>query len=357
MTEMTNGDQPTPRAERAAPSHESVMTACRWGTRDHPGRGLLAWSQTERGQHVTFTSSARQQEALRAARDLGYAAAANGEVGLFVTGWDAELLAQRADRAGVELRAHEIAHREVAGAALGRLRERLAAGVDEDAAVAAGIGETQGPQPVGAGGADAAPVWTAVPITAVEIAAASGPLRAQLVNVAAAEQAVRIHSMGAAGIASDVRRLYFEYRDRRGYHDREAATYAFAAVAEGIDSVYEIAFGAISHGTEARAAEGAHARSVDAAAPQQLGPVEDALAELADVFGDSMAAVDVGRHASCAEADALARALLAGGHRGAASRWLDGHAQGDEDIADDRHVGDGFDLDAYLDGLDPMPFR
>jgi hypothetical protein len=89
------------------------------------------------------------------------------------------------------------------------------------------------------------------------------------------------------------------------------------------------------------------------ASSQRSGPVDDALADLADVFGDSMTAVDVGGHMTCTEADAIARALLAGGHRYAASRWLDGHARGDEDIADDRHVGDSFDLDAYLNGLDP----
>jgi hypothetical protein len=98
MTEMTNGDQPTPRAGLAAPSHESVMAACRWATRRHPGRGLLAWNETDRGQHVTFTSSARQHEALRAVRDLGYAGAAHGEVGLFVTGWESAARAARGPR-------------------------------------------------------------------------------------------------------------------------------------------------------------------------------------------------------------------------------------------------------------------
>jgi hypothetical protein len=376
MTEMTNGDQPGPRTGLAAPSNESVVAACRWATRDRPGRGLLAWSETDRGQHVTFAGSSRQQEALRAVRELGYAGTAHGDVGLVVTGWDAELLAQRAHRARVELRALEIAHREVASATLGRLRARLAAGIDKDAAVAAGIGETQGPQQAGSGAADAAPVWTAVPITATEIDAASGPLRAQLVKVAAAEHAILIHHTGAAGIASDVRTLYFEYRDQRGSGDREAANYAFAAVVDEIDSVYEIAYATLNHGTPSPAAleradrEEAHAAGLTTdpaeslesirattrqrstqASTQRSRSVEDTLAELADVFGDSMTAVDVGGHVTCTEADAIARALLAGGHRYAASRWLDGHARGDAE--DDRHVGDGFDLDAYLDGLDP----
>jgi hypothetical protein len=165
---------------------------------------------------------------------------------------------------------------------------------------------------------------------------------------------------------------------RLGYDDREAASHAFAEVADGIHSTYEIAYVALSHGTPSPAAleradrEEARAtrlttdpdeslQSVRAAlrqrraqaSSQRSGPVEDALADLADVTGDSMTAVDVGGHMTCTEADAIARALLAGGHRYAASRWLDGHARGDEDIADDRHVGDSFDLDAYLDGLDP----
>jgi hypothetical protein len=157
MTEMTNGDQPAPQAALGAPSHESVVAACRWATRHHLRRGLLAWSETDRGQHVRFASSSRQQEALRAVRDLGYAATAHGDVGLFVTGWDADLLAQRADRARVELRALEIAHRERASATLGRLRARLAAGPDEDAAATAAIGETDDLQPVGSDTAGASP--------------------------------------------------------------------------------------------------------------------------------------------------------------------------------------------------------
>jgi hypothetical protein len=214
----------------------------------------------------------------------------------------------------------------------------------------------------------------------VEIDAARGTLRAQLVNTAATEEAIRIHN--AAQTASDVCKLCFEYRDRHGYDDRNAASFAFAEVAQGIDAAYEIAYGALSHGAPSPAAleradrEEAHAaglasdpdeslQSIRAAlrqrgAPasrQRSGPVEDALAELADVFGDSMTAVDVGGHVTCTEADAIARALLAGGHRYAATRWLDGHAHGDVDAEEDRHVGDGFDLEAYLDGLDPREWE
>jgi hypothetical protein len=299
---------------------------------------------------------------------------------LFVTGWEAELLARRADRARVELAALEIADRELASASLGHLRARLAAGIDEEqaVAVAAAAGETDDPNPVDPDAADARPVWTAVPITAAELAAARGTLYAQLLNVAAVEQAIPDLVHNRAETASEVCKLYFEYRYRLGYDDREAASHAFAEVADGIHSTYEIAYVALSHGTPSPAAleraarEEAHAaglttdpdvslESVRAAlgqrraqaSSQRSGPVEDALAELADVFGDSMTAVDVGGQVTCAEADAIARALLAGGHRYAATRWLDGHAHGDVDAEDDRHVGDGFDLEAYLDGVDP----
>jgi hypothetical protein len=209
-----------------------------------------------------------------------------------------------------------------------------------------------------------------------EIDAARGTLHAQLLNVAAIEKAIRIHN--AAETASEVCKLYFEYRHRHGYDDRKAASFAFAEVAEGIDAAYEIAYMALSQGgpspaaleradrEQARSARlttdpdeslesvrGALRQRRVQASSQRSGPVEDALADLADVFGDSMTAVDVGGHMTCTEADAIARALLAGGHHYAAARWLDGHAHGDVDAEDDRHVGDSFDLEAYLDGLRP----
>jgi hypothetical protein len=46
-----------------------------------------------------------------------------------------------------------------------------------------------------------------------------------------------------------------------------------------------------------------------AVASLRSGPVEDAFADLAGVFGDSVTAVDVGGHETCTEADAIARAL------------------------------------------------
>jgi hypothetical protein len=180
MTETTNGDKPAAGTGLGAPSYESVLAACRWATRHAPGRGLLTVSESDRRLRVTFSTAAHQQEALRAAVDLGYAATADGELNLVVTGWDPELLAQRAARARTELSALEIAHREVAAAALGRLRERLAAGSDDElAAAAAAMGEAEGPQPDPSDAAAARPVWTAVPITRLEIDTASRTVRAR----------------------------------------------------------------------------------------------------------------------------------------------------------------------------------
>jgi hypothetical protein len=363
MTETTNGDKPAAGTGLGAPSYESVLAACRWATRHVPGRGLLTVSESDRRLRVTFSTAAHQQEALRAAVDLGYAATADGELNLVVTGWDPELLAQRAARARTELSALEIAHREVAAAALGPLRERLAAGSDDElAAAAAAMGEAEGPQPDPSDAAAARPVWTAVPITRLEIDTASRTVRERLVTVAVAEQAILTHNTYPAEVASDVCGLYFECRNRHGYHDREAASSALAEVADGIHAAYELAWDAISQGVEQAPAAGGHrARSVGSAAWQHTAPVSrlrsdlvaDALTELADVFGDSMTAVDVGGHMTCTEADAIARALLAGGHRVAASRWLAGHARGDDDPETDRHLGGRFHLDTYLDGLDP----
>jgi hypothetical protein len=366
MTEMTNGDKPAARTRLNAPSYESVVAACRWATRHNSGRPLLAVSESDRALQIAFSSSSRQQEALRAVLDLGYAASTDNELSLVVTGWDSQLLAQRADRGRVELRALEIAHREVASATLGRLRDQRAAGIVDDAAVAAAgaVVDTENLQLGGSDAADARPAWRAVPITPVEIGTASGTPRAQLVNIAATEQAILVqHNTTAAEIARSTVKLFFEYRDRHGYDDREAAGYAFADMAEEIDSAYEIAWRAVSRGAEeARAGGGHHAPSVNVAAVQEHGPpsssqrsrsVEDALTDLAGVFGDSMTAVEVGRHVTCTEADAIARALLAGGHRAVASQWLDGHARGDAEAEEDRHVGNDFDLETYLDGLDP----
>ena len=123
MTEMTNGDKPAARTRLDAPSYESVVAACRWATQTS-GRGLLGVSESDRALRVTFSSWPRQQEALRAVLDLGYAASADNELSLVVTGWDSELLVQRADRAQVELRALEVvAPRTVLVEAIGLVEE------------------------------------------------------------------------------------------------------------------------------------------------------------------------------------------------------------------------------------------
>jgi hypothetical protein len=84
-----------------------------------------------------------------------------------VTGTSAspDLPAQRAGRVRTELSALDVAHCEVASATLDHLRERLAAGIDEEVAAAAAIGESEDPQPDPSDAAHARPVWTAVPVT------------------------------------------------------------------------------------------------------------------------------------------------------------------------------------------------
>lgn len=59
--------------------------------------------------------------------------------------------------------------------------------------------------------------------------------------------------------------------------------------------------------------------------------VSNAIKHLADVFGDSMTAGDVGPHMTCGEAEALADVLRAAGHDAAADAWLEGHASGDDE--------------------------
>jgi hypothetical protein len=57
--------------------------------------------------------------------------------------------------------------------------------------------------------------------------------------------------------------------------------------------------------------------------------------DLAMVFGDGLTAKLAGPKFSCSEADAIARALLAGGQWESARVWLEGHALRDQGI--DQH--------------------
>src|SRR5215470_5186658 len=102
VTETTTGGQPT---GLNTPSYESVLAASRWAIPHSHGRGLLTVSESEGGLRITFSNTAHQHEALRAMHELGYATTEDDGPGLVVTGWDPNLLAQRADRARVELRA------------------------------------------------------------------------------------------------------------------------------------------------------------------------------------------------------------------------------------------------------------
>jgi hypothetical protein len=178
----------------------------------------------------------------------------------------------------------------------------------------------------------------AVPISPADIAAAPNAAEQEwLFDVAAAQGAVRgLRERPYAATVHKAAQLYVEGRSRWEYEPSWARAYVEAELSEGNHEVIDTARRQLTHQVEQIAA----------------GPLQDALAELANVFGDSMTARDVGGHVTCTEADAVARALLLGGHRLAASRWLAGHARGDDDEAD-RHFGDSFDVHAYLDGLDP----
>nr|YP_010055942.1 hypothetical protein KGG91_gp76 [Streptomyces phage Paedore]AVO22559.1 hypothetical protein PBI_PAEDORE_76 [Streptomyces phage Paedore] len=91
------------------------------------------------------------------------------------------------------------------------------------------------------------------------------------------------------------------------------------------------------------------------------GPdTEDAIEELggalrvfASVLGDGMTASGVGGHFTCTEADDLAQALMVGGHKHQAMRFLEGHAEGDDD-EDDLH-GSVEDFEGYVLKLAGLP--
>jgi hypothetical protein len=76
--------------------------------------------------------------------------------------------------------------------------------------------------------------------------------------------------------------------------------------------------------------------------------LESSLDDLAQVFGDPETAAQVGGEFTCAEADCIARVLIASRHADAAAVWLAAHATGD--TTEDRHGGAGFDTDEYIWG-------
>lgn len=62
------------------------------------------------------------------------------------------------------------------------------------------------------------------------------------------------------------------------------------------------------------------------AAPEDLAWALDGLGEVFSFYGTA----EAGPHFTCGEADAIARVLVASGHRSEAVTWLTGHAMGDE---------------------------
>jgi hypothetical protein len=138
----------------------------------------------------------------------------------------------------------ELTHHDVACAALDRLRSRLAASVSEAAPPAAAVNDIDTDQPDHRD-AGARAAWAAAPITPAQINAADGTLRAQLVKIAATEQAIRnLNGVPPAAIEQAATAAYFNYRDKHGCDDQHAAHYAYTDAVDGIDSSYEVAWNA-----------------------------------------------------------------------------------------------------------------
>lgn len=74
--------------------------------------------------------------------------------------------------------------------------------------------------------------------------------------------------------------------------------------------------------------------------------LDEALDDLAQVFGRRATAERVGPHVTCGEANRIANVLIASRHTDAAVAWLDGHAVSDGDDAE--HGGAGFDAVRYI---------
>ncbi|WMI34797.1 hypothetical protein SEA_MARAV_75 [Streptomyces phage Marav] len=86
---------------------------------------------------------------------------------------------------------------------------------------------------------------------------------------------------------------------------------------------------------------------------EEISELQDAIATFASILGDPMTALHVGGSFTCREADDLARALMAGGHKREAITFLDGHATGDDD-PDDVHP-EIEDFEAYALELAGLP--
>ena len=74
--------------------------------------------------------------------------------------------------------------------------------------------------------------------------------------------------------------------------------------------------------------------------------LEQALDELAQVFGRPSTAERLGPHFTCAEANRVALVLVASRHTDAAVAWLEEHAASDTE--DDAHGGPDFDAVRYI---------
>jgi hypothetical protein len=58
------------------------------------------------------------------------------------------------------------------------------------------------------------------------------------------------------------------------------------------------------------------------------------------VWGDSFLAHDVGPKLTCIEAEALASLFTSFGRADVAERWIEGHAEGDDDEDDSHYKGE-----------------
>lgn len=75
------------------------------------------------------------------------------------------------------------------------------------------------------------------------------------------------------------------------------------------------------------------------AAAEQVVQTLAVFSHFTEVWGDGGLADDVGPKLTCIETDALVALLVALGDEGAADRWLEGHAAGD-DAGDSHYRGD-----------------
>lgn len=215
---------------RLLPAAGPVLAACREAAARRAGPASCAEAGTAPGGiRVRFDPPGAARDAAQALRALGYQTVSAGGT-VTVTGWDPALLAARAARLQSAARARGLGPLDWAAAAVTRFRQlQDSTAQDSDDALKQAVTETR------------LAIWQQlppaallpVPVSEQDLAAADGPVRVLLDQVAAGEARAAQAGDHVARLAETAIRVFTAERDLAG-HDAEAAAAAAARRAAGI---------------------------------------------------------------------------------------------------------------------------